>query len=174
MRLCGSTSCFAFGLCQVSQADVDVWIFEVNDPPEITAPDTARTLQADTLVVAGIVFSDPDLATTVTYDANALRHEGRVRLTMWVDAGTFSLGTLVGLSFIKGSGLNDAELVMEASLENLNAAVRELRYVCAGDRGCDLGEHQLHMTLDDKGYTGGEPLQDSHTIRIDVEFNPAQ
>lgn len=163
-----------YGAVQVSQADVDVWIYEVNDPPLIVAPSELTTLQADALVLSGIELSDPDLASTVLYDAHGQPHEGRVRLTLWTDAGHVSLTTLVGLSFRKGSGIKDTEVQVEGAIGNLNAAVRQLRYVCAEVDECGLGDHFLYYRLEDNGYTGGQPLLDEHTTKITVLFNPAQ
>jgi len=163
-----------YGAVQVSRADVDVWIYEVNDPPHIEAPAAVTTLQAETLVVQGIVLSDPDLGSAVLYDAHGQAHEGRVRLTMWTDAGHLSLGTLVGLSFRNGTGIQDTYSQMEGAIDNLNAAVRQLRYACYEEDGCAIGVHQLHFLLEDNGYTGGEPLSASHTTTVSVLFNPAQ
>jgi ELWxxDGT repeat protein len=103
---------------------------------------------------------------------------GTITVTVFAHHGKISLSTIAGLNLLEGSQATcrsgcapgqiggDSRIVFKGALENVNAALNDLKYV--GDVDWN-GFDNLTIIANDNGNTGkGGPLHDSQTIPIDV------
>lgn len=136
-----------------SQA-ITISITPVNDAPSLTLPAPQTTLDNATLAIAGISVSDIDAGTQT------------LEVTLTTTNGSLTLAQTTGLDFSTGDGIDDANLVFQGSLADLNAALATLTY--QSDPGFS-GPDAIAFTVDDLGNTGsGGALTDSQTLAIEV------
>lgn len=138
------------------EARIALDLRDVNDPPALFTPG-AQTLEPDnSLNLAGIRFSDPDSGTTP------------FQLSLAVEHGALSLGTVSGLTFAAGDGDRDGALIATGSQTALNAALAALSYQPAAGY---VGADHLALTLTDPG-TGGPVLSVAGDVPLTIRAAP--
>ena len=125
----------------------------VNRPPVITMP-IAPSATEDTPVVLGspIEVSDPDAGTAT------------IELRITVDHGTFTLGSVAGVTMIQGDGNADAFMVLRGTLADLGAALAGATVTPDPDY---FGPVSVDVLANDQGNRGtGGAAYDSETLVI--------
>ncbi|NVK42951.1 MAG: DUF4347 domain-containing protein [Oceanospirillaceae bacterium] len=136
-----------------------VTVTAVNDAPVNNVPAAQSTDQNQDLVFSGangnaITISDPDAG------------GGTVRVTLTADNGLLKLSGTAGLSFISGTGSNDATLTIEGTLADINTALNGLAFTPTPGYN---GAASLQIDSDDLGLSGSGGAQtDSDSIAITV------
>ncbi|WP_437891022.1 Ig-like domain-containing protein, partial [Phytobacter sp. V91] len=136
-----------------------VTIAAVNDAPVNTVPLSQSVNQGDSLSFnagAGnaISISDADAGSSP------------VQVTLTASHGALSLSTITGLTFITGTGANDATLTIEGTLVNINNALNGLTFTPTAGYA---GDASIQITTSDLGSSGaGGAKTDTDTINIDV------
>jgi len=135
---------------------VTITVTPVNDPPIITLVTNRLVVNEDApLLITGVNVSDPDAA------------NGLLLANLTVTNGILTLGTTNGVLFQTGSTNGTSNLVLQATLPDLNAALTNLLY-----RGVTNfnGSDRLLITLDDQGNTGaGGPLRTTNIVWLTVD-----
>jgi len=125
----------------------------VNDPPVLTVPGVQQADQGFNAAIAGISVTDPDAGIQP------------ISITLSADNGVLTLASTQGLTFIQGTGTADSSMSFEGDQDLVNQALRLLVYRSATNfQGADT----ISITVNDKGFTGGDPLSDSETITVNV------
>jgi hypothetical protein len=151
---------------QQDSDNIALSITAVNDAPQNTVPG-AQSVDEDTV----LTFSPGNGNALSTADADSGSSD--VRATLDVDnAGAFglTLATTSGLNFAcggcSGDGTNDATMVFEGTVAEVNAALNGMTYRGAQNFN---GADTLTLTINDLGNTGtGGSLQDQDTVSITV------
>ncbi|MBX9582155.1 MAG: hypothetical protein K2X87_17765 [Gemmataceae bacterium] len=142
-------------------ATATVTVQFLNQPPSVTVPGGQVTDSGGTLTFSAgngnaVAVADPDAG------ANP------VKLTLAADAGTLTLSTTAGLTFLTGDGTADPTIVATGTLTSLNAALAGLAYITPLN---DYRLVTLTVTVDDQGYTGtGGPLTATATVPVEPLF----
>ena len=136
-----------------------VSIAAVNDAPTIAAPNTAAAIATAPLVFSsatgnGVTLNDVDLGA------------GEIKVTLTATSGALSLGSVTGLTFLQGDGLDDGVIEFTGSLADANAALDGLQFVA--DTGF-TGAASVDVEVDDQGGSGGPAEQAAHSIAVDVQ-----
>ena len=134
---------------------------------------TAVTNQAPVNVLPGTVraeFNGSVIFSRATGNrisiADADAGLGVLRLQLTASNGTFSLGSLAGIGFGLGDGIDDTDLEIFGTLTELNAALDGLVFTPDTDFS---GRASLTVDTNDQGNSGpGGPQVDSDTIEIEV------
>jgi VCBS repeat-containing protein len=139
---------------------INLTIAAVNDPPVNEVP-AVQTVDED----ADLVFSAASGNALSISDLDLEEGTGQVRVTLSVARGRLSLSQLTGLTFVEGSGTNDAIMTFVGSASEINAALNGLKY--RGDANFN-GSDQLTIITNDQGNFGGNPQLDRDSVRITV------
>lgn len=142
-----------------AESTVAIAVTAVNDAPEITAPNyqepyTQFAYEFSNSSGNRISIADPDSANPV------------VRVTLSVEHGTLTLGRHDGLTLRSGFGTNDAQVTMEGTVADINAALDGMLFKAA-----DRFEGTAHLQIDvnDLGNTGvGGEQTASRTVTLNV------
>ncbi|WP_020680921.1 DUF4347 domain-containing protein [Marinobacterium rhizophilum] len=141
-----------------------VTVTAVNDAPVNSVPAAQSTDQNQDLVFSGangnaITISDSDAGS------------GTVRVSLTASNGLLTLSSTAGLSFISGTGSNDASLSIEGSLADINTALDGLTFTPTPGYN---GAASLQIDSNDLGLSGSGGAQiDSDSIAITVNsINP--
>jgi hypothetical protein len=130
-----------------SAAEVYSQTSQPNQPPVITAP---REFQGNLAHGYPPRFDGMDRITVYDPDAGS----APLQVSLTVSNGLLTLNTTNGLTFLTGTGTDDAHMVFTGSQYLINTALRGLAY----DR---IGTDTLIVEVDDLGNTGtGGPLTD--------------
>ena len=134
---------------------VTITVPPVNDPPLITVATNLFLVNEDTgLLFTGLSVSDPDATTSF------------VLANLSVTNGVLTLGTTNGVTFQAGGTNGTSNLVLQATVTDLNAALTNLLYQGATNFN---GSDRLLITLDDQGNTGaGGPLRATNVVFLTV------
>ena len=90
-----------------------------------------------------------------------------------LSSGELSLADQRGLTFLTGNGVNDATLVMQGKVDDLNTALSAVRYICDDERVCSIGTHTLTTRVSDGGCSGiGGEQTVSLATSLHVVTNP--
>jgi hypothetical protein len=105
---------------QSASAVLSLQVDPVNDPPVLTLPPIATVDEDATLAFGGeggprLRIDDLDTVTPM-------------RLSLSVDAGTLSIGTVPGLVYLAGDGSEDSAITVEGTVAQLQAALDALRF----------------------------------------------
>lgn len=130
----------------------------VNDRPQIDAPQSTLVVQG-----ADVIFSSENGNAIVIDDIDA--NGQLVELTLKVEDGAFTLFTTDGLTFVEGDGVDDSEIVVRGSLEDLNAALDGVRIHYGPDF---IGFTSIRITVNDLGNLG-QPGPQIATALSEVE-----
>lgn len=157
-------------------ASSSVFIRQVNDPPIINvglATHVMQTNEGSMTLVNAILVSDADFADT-NYGIDS-RTGGTIwpRMTINISLahGRLTLERIQPrLSFLHGDGIADQMMVFDATLGDINDALRNLRYECRPKDGCDRPvDDFIQVKIDDNGFTGaGGPQHASTRISVHV------
>ena len=158
--------------------DVDVWIQDVNSAPTVSVPGAgavphAAEVNVETDVL-GIAVDDPDV-TGVRLQTPLGVNDARLRVSVVVSGGgRVTLNSMDGLRFVEGGAVKATRVVVEGALDDLNAALRRLTYVCASNLGCAAGgAHSVSVAVDDLGNTGfGDALTAQAVLPVEVAEDP--
>eukprot|EP00501_MAST-03F_sp_TOSAG23-6_P001637 GSMAST32.ASY1.ANO1.1704.1 assembled CDS len=158
----------------VVQSDyIDIWIEAVNDAPQISlptgihgergpGPGSYSTKAEVELSIRGIVVDDVDvndraersprvLIATVTTTSSGVDGVG--------NGGRITLSSVEGLKFEVGDGVFDQSMEFIGSLDDINYALYNLKYICWNGDGCVSGGIDvIKVQVSDRGNhgTGGE------------------
>lgn len=134
---------------------VTMTVTPVNDAPVITAATNLFLLNEDAgLLFTGLSVSDPDAANSV------------LLANLSVTNGVLTLGTTNRIAFQAGGTNGTSNLVLQATLADLNAALTNLLYQGVTNFN---GSDRLLITLDDQGNTGaGGPLRTTNVVWLTV------
>jgi alpha-tubulin suppressor-like RCC1 family protein/PKD repeat protein len=133
-----------------------------NDPPDHHAPDLLELKEDGTLVMTGskgIYVTDPDIL------------GNKLKITINVDNGTFSLGNTSDLFFITGDGYRDVIVSFTGKLEHVNQALDGLTYYPSENF---FGTTGITFRSNDQGFSGSNniPKTDTKVVVIQVEEVP--
>ncbi|PAU65348.1 DUF4347 domain-containing protein, partial [Pseudomonas indica] len=153
------------GGSKTDTATVTLVVTAVNDAPVNSLP-PAQSVDQDN----DLVFSSGNGNPISISDVDA--GSGNVRVTLTATNGLISLGGTTGLSFITGSGTDDATMTFEGTLANINAALNGMFFRPTPGYN---GSANLQITTNDLGLSGSGGNQiDSDTLTITVNApNPA-
>jgi VCBS repeat-containing protein len=131
----GSTG---LGGSKTASAQVRVGFEAVNDPPQLSMPESAEVLEDGRLVLdeasgGRILVADID-------------NEGGLRLRLSVSSGTLTLASTQGLTLREGAGTGSALIVVEGTRAALQAALDGLRFTPSAEWS---GTVQLDLLVDD-------------------------
>ncbi|MEO1131819.1 MAG: SdrD B-like domain-containing protein, partial [Cyanobacteria bacterium J06639_1] len=130
----------------------------LNQAPEISAPNDFTVLEDEVGSLDGIAIADVDAG------------DGLLEVSLTVENGTLTLGTLEGLSFSQGTGVNDAAIAFQGNLADINAALASLFYLSDLDFN---GADSLSIAVNDLGNSGlGGSQTDDETVGIAVSPTP--
>ncbi|UBF28176.1 tandem-95 repeat protein [Kovacikia minuta CCNUW1] len=139
----------------LSSNTFDIAVTPANDQPVLTLP--TGTLTADqgaNAAISGITISDPDVA------------NGSVTVTLSAANGLLSVGLKTGLTFIQGTGTQDATMRFSGTLSTVNTALTSLIY---RSNSTFKGTDTIAINVNDNGNTGvGGPLSDSKSLDVVV------
>lgn len=134
-------------------------ITPVNDGPTNTVP-AAQSTNEDT----PLVFSAANGNQIQVNDLDV--GGGDLEVTLSATSGRLTLANVAGLSFTRGSGVDDSTLVFRGTQAAINSALATLTYTPASNFN---GTAVLTITTSDLGNTGiGGTLTDSDNINITV------
>ncbi|MFD2641623.1 DUF4347 domain-containing protein [Pseudomonas japonica] len=143
---------------------VSLVIAAVNDAPVNNLP-AAQSVPQD----GSLVFSSThgNLITISDVDAGG----NLMKLSLTAVNGKMTLGSLVGLFFSTGDGINDAAMAFTGTLAAINAALNGLTFI--PDAGYN-GPGSITFESDDQGYSGsGGAKTDVDTLAITISpINP--
>ncbi len=136
---------------------VRITVGAVNDAPVLLLP-----AEVMTLVDTPLEFSDSDTVSFTDVDAGT----SPVAMTLSVSAGSLTMETTSGLSFVEGDGDQDVSMQFTGTVANINVALGTLRYTPPAGF---TDEADLTISVDDQGNRGsGGPQTDSGTVSIQV------
>lgn len=140
-----------------AQASVTLTISAINDAPTLNVPSAQYTLQN-----AELIFANSDEPAFLIGDVDA----GEVQITLFVTDGALSLPNPTGLIFTVGDGENDQKMVFSGSVDAINTALLNLRYV---PEPTFHGQTSLRISVNDLGNIGtGNVLSIEKDIDITV------
>ena len=98
------------------------------------------------------------------------RVEARLTVTVRADRGRVSLASAsAALSFLKGEGFADREVIVDGPMAALNEALSVVTYECRAADGCGLGADAVRVSVDDGGFSGaGGALRASGELAVTV------
>ncbi len=143
----GGTAVGGVGDALTATRTVTINISGTNDPPVITAPLTRVATEDMQITFSGanlISIDDPD------------DFGGVLEVTLEVSRGRLNLGSTAGITFIQGTGTNDAKMVIRGTESAINAAINGLRYQSNLDFN---GPDTLLIRVNDLGNTGAGGAQ---------------
>lgn len=140
--------------------NVAITVTAVNDAPQLSLSGSQTTPFRTSVTFS---TSNGNALTLSDVDAGS----AAVELTLSVQHGSLTLGQTAGITFVSGTGTNDAQMVIRGTQAALNAAINGLTYTPASTyRGTDT----LSMTVNDLGNTGsGGPLSANGGVAIVVQ-----
>ena len=144
---------------QTATSAVSIHVTAVNDPPVNHVPplQNAYTQYALTFSDAagnGIQITDPDAG------------DNPVQVTLSVDQGTLTLGSIDGLASVTGNGT--AKITIQDTLAHINAALDGMQFQARNDFE---GNAYLQISTDDLGHSGiGGPKTTNDTVVIKTTF----
>lgn len=140
----------------------------VNDLPQIMAPSNISAIEDRTFF-----FRNANEITFDDIDAGEIDPDSELEVILSVNNGRLSLGTIDGLSFTTGDGVNDRTLVFRGSLDELNTAIGTLSYLGDPDYSSlgGGGIEQLRIEINDLGNTGA-PGATSALANVRMEVRP--
>lgn len=170
-----ATAPCALGGPRTTEAAIHVFLSPVNRPPSVNFKwDTMRTTLEDSVAIGAggvLTVEDPDVRETAYYSAGGSKIEGPVTVDVIAASGRLSLGARGGLSFSVGEGISDPALRFSGGIDDVNKALESLSYRCSAMSGCDVGTHEILVSVDDNGFTGkGGALSADATLSIDVDL----
>jgi FG-GAP-like repeat/RTX calcium-binding nonapeptide repeat (4 copies) len=121
----------------------------LNDPPSVTAPLALPAVAGQPTTITGVTFADSDGGT------------GEEVATFAADVGVLAAVAGGGVA-VTGSGTSTVTLT--GSLANLNAFIAAGNLTYTGSEGT----HNVHVTINDQGNTGGGALTDAADIQLSV------
>lgn len=138
---------------------IPIQISPINDPPSLIAPENIQSLNEDTdFFITGISLSDTDVLR---------RPDIPLEVSLKAEHGILTLNAIDDLNFSKGKGNNDAEMIFQGKVENLNTALLNIKY--RPDEHY-YGSDSLVVNVNDLGNTGnGNELSANSLIDIRVE-----
>ena len=126
----------------VTTTTFTVTVSAVNDPPVLSLP-SAQTVDEDST----LVLSGANAPRVSDVDAGG----SPVQLTLSASAGLISLSQTTGLSFVTGTGTDNATMTFTGTLAAVNAALDGLRFVPASGYS---GPAQIQFIVNDLGTSG--------------------
>ncbi len=126
----------------VTTTTFTVTVSAVNDPPVLSLPLAQTVDEGSTLVLSGA-----DAPRVSDVDAGG----SPVQLTLSASAGLISLSQTTGLSFVTGTGTDNATMTFAGTLAAVNAALDGLRFVPASGYS---GPAQIQFIVNDLGASG--------------------
>ena len=157
------------------EGTIDICVEPLNSPPTITISDgqdqpTKVSLNSKEVPIASIAIGDPDLADGKIVDPYQRDNAGLLTVVLRASAGTVSLKSLEGLSFLRGTGVSNHFLVFMGQLKDVNHALSTLYFTCfEAIYDCAEGKASVEVTVDDNGYSGkGGPLSAEAVIDLIV------
>jgi hypothetical protein len=164
-----------YGRAETVSNDIAVWIVEVNSPPTVTVPPAFSAAFRVPSTIFGVKVADPDV-TNLRLQTPLGVADSRVSVNITVvGGGRVTLTTLSGLRFIAGSGRQDATVVLEGALVDVNNAIAALGFLCAPDFGCSptSGPHSVVVAVSDAGRVGaGGVMSATATFPVTVGADP--
>ncbi len=133
----------------------------VNDPPENSVP-ADQTLPED----SQFVFQAVDGTEITVSDPDVHLGNNRLQVTLTATDGTLTLGSLVGLSFTSGDGLNDTVMSFNGDVDDLNNALEGLTFTPTAEF---VGPATVEIRTEDNGQFAGPPPtneQDVDTVTL--------
>ena len=139
-----------------SSSTVNITVQAINDAPVFTAPTTAATANNTPLIFGPniIKITDVDAGTNL------------IHFTLSVTNGTFTFGSLTGLTFLSGGGTNSSSALVSGTLADINAALNGLTFVRTAGF---VGVASLNLSVNDLGNAGlGGAKSASSVINVNV------
>ena len=146
-----------------SPANVDITLKSVNDFPINSIPATTRLLNEDGPV---FFFSSPGNTVQISDPDVSVPTTEIFKVKLLVSHGTLSLGSVNGLTFTLGTGMNNSVLEFTGKMNDINTSLSTLSYKSAINySGADV----LTITTNDLGNSGlGAALIKTDGININI------
>ena len=153
--------------------NVQINVRAKNDQPTFTVP-APQTINEDaTLLINGVGVFDVDVERTAMSLGSIFEvhlHVVSGRLTLRPESTS---GTILGLTFLKGDGTEDAAMSFQGTLSSINAALSRLEYTGDANSNSDYAEESLTLRIRDLTGDGEDSgasayLNDTVTIPIHV------
>ncbi|MBD2360363.1 DUF4347 domain-containing protein [Anabaena minutissima FACHB-250] len=146
---------------QTTQNTIQLTVTTVNDAPINTVPGE-QSVKEDT----DLIFSVANKNFISVRDLDVNEGTGELEVTLSVTKGVLTLKQTTGLTFLKGSGITNAEMTFKGKEADINNALESLIY--RGNLHAN-GEDTLTITTNDLKNTGtGDSLQKQDTVKITV------
>jgi len=158
------------GVALSVSSSIAVRIAPANHAPTIRLPvaDQVATLGVP-LLVPGISVGDVDASAASIADAMGAQH-GAMQLTISAQRGSLSLGSLDGLHFVSGDGVDDRTIAVLGSMADINRAITALQYDCKVSAGCVAGTDSITVIIKDNGHSGtGGAKVTTKTLSLKVQ-----
>ena len=137
---------------------VAVTVTAVNDAP-VNALPPGQSIDGGSLLFSSSTGSSISVADV---DAGA----SAVQVALAASAGTLSLGSTAGLTFVAGDGTNDSSMTFRGTLSAVNSALEGMTY---DPPFLFLGTAEIDVTTSDLGNTGaGGAKTDADTLSVGV------
>ena len=149
---------------------VPITINGVNDNPVNSVPAT-QTIDEDTT----LTFSAANANLVSISDVDAAGDDLRITLNT-TPSGSFATGTIsvddrAPLSFVSGDGIDDATMIFEGTLDEINAALDGMTFTPNRDMygtGYGSGAGTIKFTTNDLGHNPSSPKSDSDELAIHI------
>ena len=129
-----------------------------NDPPENTVPDD-QTLPED----AVFVFSSATGTSLSVSDPDVHLGNNELRVTLTATDGTLSLGSLAGLTFSNGDGVDDVTMTFTGDVDDINAALDGTSFTPTAEFA---GNATVTIRTEDQGQFSGPPPSNEEDIDV--------
>jgi acetyltransferase-like isoleucine patch superfamily enzyme len=136
----------------------NISISDVNEEPSNTVPATQTTNEDIQLV-----FSSENSNQISITDTDAENNSVQVTLTVSEETGTLTLSGINGLTFITGSGTDDANMVFTGTVTDINTALEGMSFTPTADFH---GDATIQIEFDDQSSLGALTATDTVTITV--------
>ena len=142
------------GTSQSASVSRQINLVAVNDGPRLTAPVSLAVLEDSPLNLSTISVNDPDASNSP------------ILLRLTATNGWMSFGSVAGLTFISGDGLQDQAIVLTGTQAAINTAISTLVFQGNADY---FGVANIQIEVDDLGNTGtGGARTATQNISVDI------
>ncbi|WP_421658339.1 Ig-like domain-containing protein [Leptothermofonsia sp. ETS-13] len=139
----------------LGSSSLNIAVTPANDAPVLTVPTSTQAAdQGANSTIFGISITDPDAGS------------GNVTVTLAAANGVLSLGSIAGLTFSQGTGIQNSSMIFSGTLAAVNNALSALIY---RSNPTFQGIDTINLRVNDNGNTGvGGFLSDSKLIAVQV------
>ena len=151
------------GAFESTTETLDITVISINDIPTLSLPASPTVQEGSTISLSThngnpVTFDDIDVGS------------GEMQITLESSDGILSLGSLSGVTFVEGDGIEDERIVFTATLADGNAALQGMTY-SPNPNPTTVG--RIFFSIVDQGNSGnGGILSTAGTLTINIDKLP--